>query len=116
VPDVAADRVQIGAVLHNLVNNAIDALKETAKPARVVRIAGALDTNGLVRLTVQDNGPGVNPDMEPTLFQPFATSKPDGTGLGLAISRSIVEAHGGRLWYQPDADGCSFVFTVPVSP
>ncbi len=116
VPDVAADRVQIGAVLHNLVNNAIDALKETAKPVRVVRIAAALDTNGLVRLTVQDNGPGVNPDMEPTLFQPFATSKPDGTGLGLAISRSIVEAHGGRLWYQPDTDGCSFVFTVPVSP
>jgi len=114
VPDVAADRVQVGAVLHNLVNNAIDALKETAKPARVVRIAAALDSNGLVRLTVQDNGPGVNPDMEPTLFQPFATSKPDGTGLGLAISRSIVEAHGGRLWYQPEADGCSFVFTVPV--
>ena len=114
VPDVAADRVQVGAVLHNLVNNAIDALKETAKPARVVRISAALDSNGLVRLTVQDNGPGVNPDMEPTLFQPFATSKPDGTGLGLAISRSIVEAHGGRLWYQPEADGCSFVFTVPV--
>jgi len=114
VPDVAADRVQIGAVLHNLVNNAIDALKETAKPARVVRITAALDSNGLVRLTVQDNGPGVNPDMEPTLFQPFATSKPDGTGLGLAVSRSIVEAHGGRLWYLPDADGCSFAFTVPV--
>jgi two-component system sensor kinase FixL len=82
----------------------------------VVRIAGALDDNGLVRLIVHDNGPGVNPDMEPTLFMPFATSKPDGTGLGLAISRSIVEAHGGRLWYQPDADGCKFVFTVPVWP
>ena len=113
--DVAADRVQIGAVLHNLVNNAIDALKESAKPARTVRITGALDETGLVRLTVQDNGPGVNADMRPTLFLPFATSKPDGTGLGLAISRSIVEAHGGRLWYAPADDGSAFNFTVQVA-
>jgi signal transduction histidine kinase len=116
VPDVAADRVQVGAVLHNLINNAIDALKDSAKPARTVRIAGALDEGGLVRLSVQDNGPGVNADMTPTLFLPFATSKPDGTGLGLAISRSIVEAHGGRLWYEPAADGSTFAFTLPVAP
>jgi len=115
VPDVSADRVQIGSVLHNLVNNAIDALKESAKPVRTVRISGALDDKGLVRLAVQDNGPGVNPDMEPTLFLPFATSKPDGTGLGLAISRSIIEAHGGRLWYEPGSDGSTFVFTVAVA-
>jgi len=115
MPDVSADRVQIGSVLHNLVNNAIDALKESAKPVRTVRISGALDDKGLVRLAVQDNGPGVNPDMEPTLFLPFATSKPDGTGLGLAISRSIVEAHGGRLWYEPGSDGSTFVFTVAVA-
>jgi len=107
--------VQIGSVLHNLVNNAIDALKESAKPVRTVRISGALDDKGLVRLAVQDNGPGVNPDMEPTLFLPFATSKPDGTGLGLAISRSIIEAHGGRLWYEPGSDGSTFVFTVAVA-
>ncbi len=116
VPDVAADRVQVGAVLHNLLNNAIDALEHSAKSTRTVRIAGALDESGLVRLTVQDNGPGVNADMRPTLFLPFATSKPDGTGLGLAISRSIVEAHGGRLWYEPGADGSTFAFTVPVAP
>ncbi|MEP6678818.1 MAG: ATP-binding protein, partial [Betaproteobacteria bacterium] len=116
VPHVAADRVQVGAVLHNLLNNAIDALEESAKPARTVRIAGALDEGGLVRLTVQDNGPGVNADMTPTLFLPFATSKPDGTGLGLAISRSIVEAHGGRLWYEPGEVGSTFAFTLPVAP
>jgi two-component system sensor kinase FixL len=108
--------VQVGAVLHNLLNNAIDALEHSAKPARTVRIAGALDEGGLVRLTVQDNGPGVNADMRPTLFLPFATSKPDGTGLGLAISRSIVDAHGGRLWYEPGADGSTFAFTLPVAP
>jgi two-component system, LuxR family, sensor kinase FixL len=116
VPDVAADRVQVGAVLHNLINNAIDALVESAKPARTVRIAGALDEGGLVRLMVQDNGSGVNAEMRPTLFLPFATSKPDGTGLGLAISRSIVEAHGGRLWYEPAGDGSLFAFTLPVAP
>ncbi|HET9047331.1 MAG TPA: MASE1 domain-containing protein [Casimicrobiaceae bacterium] len=115
VPDVAADRVQVGSVLHNLINNAIDALKDSAQPARTVRIACALDEGGLVRLTVQDNGPGVNADMTATLFLPFATSKPDGTGLGLAISRSIVEAHGGRLWYEPSGDGSIFAFTLPVA-
>ena len=86
-------------------------------PARTVRASPARSTkDGLVRLTVQDNGPGVNADMMPTLFLPFATSKPDGTGLGLAISRSIVEAHGGRLWYEPVTDGSLFAFTLPVAP
>ncbi len=115
MPDVAADRVQVGAVLHNLINNAIDALADSAKPARTVRIAGAPDKGELVRLTVQDNGPGVNADMTPTLFLPFATTKPEGTGLGLAISRSIVEAHGGRLWYEPAGDGSIFAFTLPTA-
>ena len=116
LPDVSVDRVQFDAVLHNLVNNAIDALKTVAHPGRTVKVGAALHEPGLLRVTVEDNGPGVSPDMEPTLVSPFATTKVQGTGLGLAISRSIVEAHGGRLWHEPRGGGSAFCFTLPTAP
>jgi signal transduction histidine kinase len=112
VPDVAVDRVQIEAVLHNLLANAVDALK--GRPdGRVVRIVAAQDEPGFVRIAVEDNGPGIAAEVSDALFDPFVTTKPRGTGLGLAISRSIVDAHGGRLWHEALAPGSAFCFTVP---
>ena len=64
---------------------------------------------------MSDNGPGLSPDMPAQLFRPFATTKPQGMGLGLAISRSIVEAHGGRLWLESATAGCTFAFTLPTA-
>ena len=78
-----------------------------------IRAAAAPDGPGFVRIAVADNGPGLSPDIADALFDPFVTTKPRGTGLGLAISRSIVDAHGGRLWHEALAPGSAFCFTVP---
>ncbi|MFM9888366.1 MAG: ATP-binding protein, partial [Burkholderiales bacterium] len=67
-----------------------------------------------IRVTVTDSGPGLAPDQLPSLFQPFATSKPGGMGLGLSISRSMVENHGGRIWAEPLASGAAFHFTLRI--
>jgi len=109
---VAVDRVQIEAVLHNLLANAVDAL-EARSDGRVVRVTAAPDGPGFVRIAVEDNGPGISPEIADALFDPFVTTKASGTGLGLAISRSIVDAHGGRLWHETLAPGSAFCFTVP---
>ena len=115
VPAVIVDRVQIEAVLHNLLANAIDALK--ARPdGRTIRIIAKPDAPGFVRIGVEDNGPGIAAEVAAALFDPFVTTKPRGTGLGLAISRSIVEAHGGRLWHETRRPGSAFCFTVPEAP
>jgi len=111
---VLVDRVQIEAVLHNLLANAVDALKGRAD-ARKVRVVTAPDAPGFVRIAVEDNGPGVADDIAASLFEPFVTSKAKGMGLGLAISRSIVDAHGGRLWHEPRQPGSAFCFTVKVA-
>ena len=113
VPDVVVDRVQIETVLHNLLANAVDAMKERPDP-RVVRVLCAVDGDGFVRISVEDTGPGIAPEIIDALFDPFVTTKPRGTGLGLAISRSIVDAHGGRLWHEPLSPGSAFRFTVPA--
>jgi signal transduction histidine kinase len=111
---VVADRVQIEAVLHNLLANAIDALK--LRPGdRAIRIVAAPDAPGLVRIGVEDNGPGIAAEVGDALFDPFVTTKPRGTGLGLAISRSIVDAHGGRLWHEARTPGSAFAFTLPAA-
>ena len=112
LPDVRVDRVQIEAVLANLLGNAIDALKHRAG-AREVRVDASRDERGFVRIAVADNGPGVDPEIARSLFDPFVTTKPKGMGLGLAISRSIVDAHGGKLWHETRDRGSVFCFTVP---
>ncbi len=115
LPGVTADRVQIETVLHNLISNAIDALKETAHDDRVIRVGAARPAAQFVTISVADNGPGIASDVAEQLFRPFATSKPRGMGLGLAISRSIVEAHAGRLALEAMDSGCMFRFTLPVA-
>jgi C4-dicarboxylate-specific signal transduction histidine kinase len=111
-PAVVVDRVQIEAVLHNLLANAIDALKMRPE-GRAIRVVIAKDDAGFVRITIADNGPGIAAEIAEALFEPFVTTKPRGTGLGLAISRSIIDAHGGRLWYEALAPGSAFSFTIP---
>jgi two-component system, LuxR family, sensor kinase FixL len=114
LPGVRVDRVQIEAVLVNLLGNAIDALLQHPGE-REVRIDATPDTPGFVRIAVTDNGPGVDPEIAQSLFDAFVTTKASGMGLGLAISRSIVDAHGGRLWHEARNPGSRFCFTVPAA-
>jgi signal transduction histidine kinase len=114
LPDVRVDRVQIEAVLSNLLGNAIDAVKGRPPP-REVHVDATRDAPGYLRIGVTDNGPGIDPAIAQSLFEPFVTTKSRGMGLGLAISKSIVDAHGGRLWHEPREPGSAFCFTVPAA-
>jgi PAS domain S-box-containing protein len=115
LPRVPADRVQLQQVLLNLVVNAIDSLGGVADRPRVLRICTDRSEPDAVHISVQDTGAGIKPQENEHLFEPFYTTKPNGLGMGLAISRSIVEAHGGRLWAEPNnGRGATFQFTMPI--
>jgi PAS domain S-box-containing protein len=115
LPLVTGDRIQLQQVLLNLVLNAADAMRSVDADARVLEISTAR-TNGVVRVSVHDSGPGLNEYSVRRLFTPFFTTKPDGMGVGLSISRSIVEAHGGHLALSKNSDrGATFEFELPVS-
>lgn len=115
LPTVLADRLQMEVVLHNLAVNAIESLSASGAPRREIDIFAGLNPEGGVRFSVQDTGNGVAPEMREHLFQPFATSKERGMGMGLVISRSIVQAHGGKMWYEPSpTGGASFNVLLPT--
>jgi two-component system sensor kinase FixL len=110
---VFVDRIQIQQVLVNLIRNAIDAMVDSAIRSLAIRTARLND--GFVRVTVEDTGTGIDETIAPQLFQPFVTSKESGMGIGLSICRTIVESHGGRIWFEPgEQGGTEFHFTLPT--
>jgi two-component system sensor kinase FixL len=113
LPPVIADRVQVQQVLVNLLRNAIEAME--ASPVRDLTL-GTARWDSMVAVSVADTGSGIAPSIEAQLFQPFVTTKSEGMGIGLSVCRAIVEAHGGRLWVEPNPGGGSvFWFTLPVA-
>jgi C4-dicarboxylate-specific signal transduction histidine kinase len=114
LPRVQGDRVQLQQVMLNLIANAIQAMSGIGERARELVISvDAVPSEGGVRIGVRDTGPGLSPQSLSRLFEPFYTTKPDGMGIGLSICRSIIEAHGGRLWAtRCEPRGALFQFTI----
>jgi two-component system sensor kinase FixL len=119
LPEVVADRIQVQQVVVNLIRNAVEAMLESkgAAPGKMgLAIRTAHAPEGSVQIAVADTGPGIAAEVQDALFTPFSTTKKSGMGIGLSVSKSIVEAHGGRIWAEPNEEGGSrFVFTLPVA-
>jgi signal transduction histidine kinase len=115
LPVIQGDRVQLQQVILNLILNAVQAMGAVADGTREVLITTSQTDPNEVCLGVQDTGPGLSAETLPRLFEPFYTTKPGGMGMGLAICRSIIEAHGGRLWAtRCEPQGALFQFTIPA--
>jgi two-component system sensor kinase FixL len=116
LPQVAGDRVQLQQVVLNMMLNAFDAMKDCPAREREVQLRAERDSRNFVKVAVTDHGIGLTGDKLDKIFQPFYTTKREGLGMGLSICRSIIEAHGGRLWALNNADrGATFYFTLPIS-
>ena len=115
LPPLEVDALQIEQVILNLLRNALEAIYESPgeRPLLAIR-TGAVDEG--IELAVRDSGAGLHPAIAAEIFEPFVTSKQDGLGMGLSICRSIVDAHGGRLWHTRNPDrGMTFRFVLPLS-
>ena len=109
------DRIQLQQLLLNLIVNAAESMSTLTEGPRELKISSARDATDRVLIAVRDSGPGLTPEDFERAFEAFHTTKPDGMGLGLSICRSIVEAHGGRLWATANTPrGAIFQFTLPV--
>jgi len=120
LPPVPVDRVQLQQVLLNLILNACDAMSATPFEERRLQVSVRRVMPDEVQISVRDRGTGIPPELLDRLFQPFVTSKPQGLGLGLSISRTIVAAHGGRLWGENDPGGgatfhCALSNSLPTA-
>lgn len=107
----SGDPIQVQQVIHNLLRNAVDAVSAQEQAA----IEIDCDSDGtLAKVCVRDNGTGVSPEVADTIFNRFSTTKTNGMGIGLALSKSIVEAHGGKIWLDENTpQGSAFCFTIP---
>lgn len=115
LPAVDIDRVLIPQVIMNLLRNAVDAVDASAA-TREVHLEANIDAAGeRLVVSVSDTGKGIDPQLRERLFEPFASSKSDGMGIGLSLSRSLIEDHGGALWYDAAAPRTTFRFSLPLS-
>ena len=117
LPLIQGDRVQLQQVILNLIVNAVQAMSSVSEGARDLLISTGTAESDRVLVAVRDSGPGLPPSSAERLFEAFYTTKADGMGMGLSICRSMIEAHGGRLWASAnEPHGAVFQFTVPVHP
>ncbi|WP_212626258.1 AAA family ATPase [Pseudomonas sp. PP3] len=116
LPWIEGDRVELQQVLLNLIMNALEAMNAVSESERQLYISAALDDTGDVWVSVSDSGPGFASENTEQIFVSFYTTKPTGMGMGLSICRSIIEAHGGRLWASVNRPrGATVQFTLPVA-
>ena len=114
LPRVIADQVELQQVLMNLMLNGMESMKEMENPG-TLRIETQHAEKGFILISVSDTGKGIKPEQAEHIFDAFFTTKKEGTGMGLAISRSIIESHGGRLWFTSNTGpGATFYFTLPL--
>src|SRR5205807_4675365 len=114
LPALLGDRVLLQQVMLNLIMNAIDAIGANSEGTRKVFIRSAALPEG-ISVEVEDSGKGFDAREAERIFEPFFTTKPQGIGMGLSISRSIIEAHGGRMWVTPASSGAAiFQFILPM--
>jgi len=114
LPLVSGDRVHLSQVLLNLIINGMDAMQTCPASSKRMVIEARPREEGRVEVAVTDSGPGLPPGAIDKVFDPFYTTKSGGLGMGLPISRTIIEAHGGRLWAEraPEGSGLTFRFTL----
>jgi signal transduction histidine kinase len=115
LPLIQGDRVQLQQVTLNLIMNAVEAMKGVSDASRELLVTTGKHGSDEIFVAVQDSGPGLNQESFDRLFDAFYTTKPGGLGMGLSICRSIVEAHGGRVWASRNAGvGATVQFTLPL--
>ena len=115
LPPIRGDRIQLQQVLINLILNAIDAMSQHAENSRTITLRAEGAEQNIIQISVADTGTGVQSGAEEQIFQPYYTTKPHGLGLGLSLSRTIMQAHGGRLWSENGAfGGAIFYLTIPA--
>jgi C4-dicarboxylate-specific signal transduction histidine kinase len=115
LPRILRDRIQLQQVILNLIMNAIEAMSEVSEGTRALLISTSEADSGGVLVAVSDSGPGLPPANLARIFEAFYTTKPSGLGMGLSICRSIIDAHGGRLWATPnEPHGAVFCMMLPI--
>lgn len=113
---MAIDEIQIQQVLVNLIRNAMDAMRTTDSAERQLMVTSQDTRDGMIRISICDQGEGVADQNADRVFDAFYTTKEEGMGMGLAISRTIVETHGGKLWMERNEDrGVTFLITLPIA-
>jgi C4-dicarboxylate-specific signal transduction histidine kinase len=116
LPRVLGDRIQLQQVLLNLLLNGADAMSANAENDRQLEVVTETAETGDARVLIRDNGSGIEPGIDDSIFEPFVTTKPHGLGLGLSICRSIVTSHGGHLVGTNNLDrGATFALTLPAA-